>query len=166
MRFPHGFPVGAPELQRARQPRELREEVDGAGVDAADELDRDGEQGVELGRQFEEALTQHDLVHDRVRVTEVVLVPEGGLQQVGGQQLRALELLPLAVRLQRRTVQVMYGASTLGPLRGLAQYGAFVAADEPASDGEEGPFARDGAALGDDFGDNPVAVGEDPRLRA
>lgn len=42
--FPHGFPVGAPELQRARQPQELREEVGGASVDAADELDRDGEQ--------------------------------------------------------------------------------------------------------------------------
>ena len=30
----------------------------------------------------------------------------------------------------------------------------------------EGPFARDGAALGDDFGDDPVAVEEDLRLGA
>jgi len=50
VRIPYGLSVGAPELQRARQSRELREEVDGVGVDAADELDRDGEQGVELRR--------------------------------------------------------------------------------------------------------------------
>lgn len=31
-----------------------------------------------------EARAQHDPVHDRVRVAEVVLVSEGGLQQVGG----------------------------------------------------------------------------------
>ena len=164
-------PRQPPRLQEPhwQQPlSQVREPVDRAGHDAAGEVGDDVLQVRELLAGLGQPLAQRDPVDHRVRVPVVVAVPLLGLEQVLGQQLGALELLPRAVLFEVRTGQQrVHDAARLGPGCLVHEQRTPVAvADDAAGNGVGRPLVGDAAALVEDLGRDAGAVDQDEGLGA
>ena len=148
-----------PRLQDRGDLGENRKEINETGVDAADKLNGNALEVVELLLRLTHLLARYQAMDGRVSIAVVVQIPFGGPLDVISQQTKGLEVLHVFIIFQHGSAQeMMHDSSSFVPILALSQDCPLVTADKPTCNREVWSLSGDLCALRDDFLNHPLTV--------